>query len=147
MKKHDDKSLSLVACTVGFPMLDGLARGLFPALAKLTPRPLRRLLPLLSWITFLGSANWSCMSGIPQTKGLHFLLHKEPHCTQQAQILSPVKEKRRGSQRPYLLFFFFFFSNGKLNPGGICRQREKVMLQCTNGRTEECWEIIELPGG
>lgn len=27
------------------------------------------------------------MSGIPQTKGFYFLLHKDPYCTQQAHLL------------------------------------------------------------
>lgn len=43
------------------------------------------------------------MSGIPQTKGFYFLLHKDPYCTQQAQILGRVKEKWRGSLKPYLI--------------------------------------------
>uniref|UniRef100_A0AAQ5ZG66 Rho family GTPase 3a n=1 Tax=Amphiprion ocellaris TaxID=80972 RepID=A0AAQ5ZG66_AMPOC len=53
--------------------------------------------PLLHRITFLGSANWSRMSGIPQTKGFYFLLYKDPYCTQQPQILR--QRKRSGS--PY----------------------------------------------
>lgn len=72
------------------------------------PPPFLCRQPLLHWITFLGSANWSHMSGIPQTKGFYFLLHKDPYCTQQAQILGGVKEKWRGSVKPYL------FSKGEI---------------------------------
>lgn len=87
--------------------------------------------PLLHWITFLVSANWSHMSGIPQTKGFYFLLHKDPYCTQQAQILGRVKEKWRGSLKPYLV------SKGKLNHTGICRLARRdplatVVIQCMN---------------
>lgn len=96
--------------------------GLFHALSKpplllihTVPPPFLCRQPLLHWITFLGSANWSRMSGIPQTKGFYFLLYKDPYCTQQAQILSGVKEKWRGSLKPYLV------SKGKLNHTGICR--------------------------
>lgn len=56
------------------------------------------------------------MSGIPQTKGFYFLLYKDPYCTQQAQILSEVKEKWRGSLKPLPSF-----QRGKLNQVGICR--------------------------
>lgn len=93
-----------------------LAMGRFHALSRPSaPPPFLCRPPLLHWITFLGSANWSHMSGIPQTKGFYFLLHKDPHCTQPAQILGRVKEKWRGSLKPCLV------SKGKLNHAGICR--------------------------
>lgn len=88
------------------------------------PPPFLCRQPLLHWITFLGSANWSHMSGIPQTKGSYFLLHKDPYCTQQAQILGGVKEKWRGSLKPYLV------SKGKLNHARICRQARKPWADC-----------------
>lgn len=67
---------------------------------RAVPPPFLCRRPLLHWIKFLGSENWSRMSGIPQTKGSYFLRYKDPHCTQQAQILRRVKEKWRGSRRP-----------------------------------------------
>lgn len=112
-------------------VLDGLAGRLFHALAKLL-----RLLththlcplhssagpPLLHWIAFRVSANWSHMSGIPQPKGFYFLLHKDPYCTRQAQILGRErKEKWRGSLKPCLVSKGGARGGEKLNHGGIRR--------------------------
>ena len=124
---------------VPFPpvMLDSLALDFFmPSLSSLLlthtvpPPPFLCRQPLLRWITFLGSANWSRMSGIPQTKGSYFLLHKDPHCTQQAQILGGVKEKWRGSLKPYLVSKGEIESHWNLPTGE--RALSAMLVQCMN---------------
>lgn len=58
------------------------------------------LTPLLHWITFLSSANWSHMSGIPYTEGFYFLLHKDPYCNSTPSFLGEWKKSGVVHQSP-----------------------------------------------
>lgn len=77
------------------------------------------------------------MSGIPQPEGFYFLLHKDPHCTQQAQILGRErKEKWRGSLKPCLVSKGGVKLNrGGVSPTGVSEPQAAAVRRCENLNT------------
>lgn len=93
--------------------------------------------PALVRLTFLGSANWSRMSGIPETKGFYFLPYKDGYCTQQNPDPQPVTEVPRITKSPTS----FLRSGGKLNHGGIWLTGD-VMGDSVSAETQGSWERL-----